>query len=111
VVIARGCYGVVVLALPGLAAPGYAATVKRMSLPDGIDVEKLAEVALALLSLSSFTDHGTPRAWKGLDWDVLDLLHQRGWIENPKGRARSVVFTDLGRRLAGESLAKHFQKV
>jgi hypothetical protein len=82
-----------------------------MALPDDIDVEKLAEVALALLSLSSFTDHGMCRAWKGLDWDVLDLLHRRGWIANPKGKARSVVFTELGRRLAGESLAKHFQKI
>jgi hypothetical protein len=82
-----------------------------MSLPDGIDVEKLAEVALALLSLSSFTDHGLPRAWKGLDWDDLDLLQQRGRIENPKGTARSVVFTELGRRLADDWLTKHFQKV
>jgi hypothetical protein len=42
-----------------------------MALPEHVDVVKLAEVALALLSLTTFTDHGSVRAWKGLDWDVL----------------------------------------
>lgn len=84
---------------------------ERMPLPDNIDLDKLAEVALALLSLTSFTDHGVPRAWKGLDWDVLDLLHERGWIQNPKGKARSVVFTELGQKLADEAVAKHLHKL
>lgn len=79
-----------------------------MALPGGINTEKLAEVALALLSLTSFRDGSDVRAWKGLDWDVLDLLHGRGWIEDPKGKAKSVVLTEEGHRLAGEALAKHF---
>jgi hypothetical protein len=33
VVTARGCYGIVVLGLLGLAAPGYAATVKPWPFP------------------------------------------------------------------------------
>lgn len=79
-----------------------------MALADGVDTEKLAEVALALLSLTSFTDHGQIRAWKGLDWDLLDLLHERGWIYDPKGKARSVVLTEAGHRLSEEAFAKHF---
>ncbi len=39
-------------------------------LPDEIDQDKLAEAALAILSL---TLHGG-RVWKGLDWDLMDLL-------------------------------------
>jgi hypothetical protein len=31
-------------------------------------------MALALLFLTSFNDHGIAIAWKGMDWDVLDRL-------------------------------------
>jgi hypothetical protein len=79
-----------------------------MAFHDDVDVDKLAEVALALLSLTFFTDRGTDRAWKGLDWDVLDMLYQRGWIHDPKGKARSVVFTELGKSLAEGAFRKHF---
>jgi hypothetical protein len=33
------------------------------------DEEKLDEMVLALLYLTSFTEHGVTRAWKGHDWD------------------------------------------
>ncbi|MFZ5892836.1 MAG: DUF6429 family protein [Myxococcota bacterium] len=79
-----------------------------MPIPDQVDSEKLAEVALALLSLTMFNDHGAMRAWKGLDWDLLALLHEKGWILEPKGKARSVVFTDEGQRLALAAFEKHF---
>jgi hypothetical protein len=79
-----------------------------MALPEHVDLEKLAEVALALLSLTAFTDHGSVRAWKGLDWDVLELLHERGWIFDPKGKAKSVVFTETGKDLAEAAFQKHF---
>jgi hypothetical protein len=48
------------------------------------------------------------RAWKGLDWDLLALLHERGWILDPKGKAKSVVFTEEGQRMALAAFAKHF---
>ncbi len=81
-----------------------------MTFPDHVDTDKLAEIALALLSLTSFTDHGIERAWKGLDWDVLDLIYQRGWILDPKGKARSVVFTETGRNVAEAVFMKHFSR-
>jgi hypothetical protein len=30
------------------------------------------------------------------DWEVLDRLHRKGMIENPVGKAKSVVLTDQG---------------
>jgi hypothetical protein len=58
--------------------------------------------------LTAFRDHLIVRAWKGMDWDLLDLLHRKGWIEDPRGKAKSVVFTDEGDKLARELLRRHF---
>jgi hypothetical protein len=79
-----------------------------MALPPNLDREKLSESGLALLGLTAFEEHGTVRAWKGMDWDLLDVLFERGWIADPKGKAKSVVLTPDGARLAREFLAKHF---
>ncbi|HLG54941.1 MAG TPA: DUF6429 family protein [Vicinamibacterales bacterium] len=76
-------------------------------LPREIDTEKLAEVALALLSL---TLHDNGRVWKGLDWDVLDLLEEKGWIVEAQTKAKSVVLTEDGERLGREFLRKHFYR-
>jgi hypothetical protein len=75
--------------------------------PAGLDAEKLAEVALGLLSL---TMHDGRRAWKTLDWGVMNLLHTRGWIEDPRGSAKSVVLTDAGLARAEKLLLKHFAR-
>ena len=58
-----------------------------------IDVDKIDEAVLALLYL---TLHDGVRAWKGHDWDALDRLYQKGMIDNPVGKAKSVVLTDEG---------------
>jgi hypothetical protein len=79
-----------------------------MALPTDLDREKLSEAALAILGLTAHGDHHIVRAWKGMDWDLLDLLFEKGWIDDPKGKARSVVFTEEGARLSDEFLAKHF---
>jgi hypothetical protein len=65
---------------------------------------------LAILGLSAFREHETVRAWKGMDWDLLDVLYQKGWIADPKGKAKSVVLTDEGARLAQDLLIRHFGK-
>jgi hypothetical protein len=79
-----------------------------MALPQNLNQDKLSEAALAILGLTAFRDHQTIRAWKGMDWDLLDVLYQKGWIADPKGKAKSVVFTDEGARLAQDLLAQHF---
>lgn len=60
------------------------------------DVAKIDEAVLGLLFLTSFEDHGSPRAWKGHDWDALGRLHAQGLIENPHNRNKSLVFTPDG---------------
>jgi len=74
---------------------------------DDYDWTKIEEVALALLSL---TLHDGVRAWKGLDWDVMARLHARGWIADPHGPAKSVVFTEEGIRRAREFFDRHFKR-
>ncbi len=74
-------------------------------LPSTLDHEKLAEAALGLLSL---TRHEEGRVWKALDWDLTNLLYHKGWICDPVSKAKSVVLTEEGERLAGQFLHKHF---
>ena len=81
-----------------------------MALPSNLDEDKLCEAALAILGLTASTTHGVTRAWKGLDWDLMELLHRKGWIESPVGKAKSVVFTEAGERMAPECLTRHFGK-
>ena len=73
-----------------------------------LDSDKLAECAMAMLALTTFKDGPNYRAWKGLDWDLLDDLYERGWICDPKGKAKSVVLTDEGHQMATEALERHF---
>jgi Domain of unknown function (DUF6429) len=75
------------------------------NLPKDLDKDRLAEAALAILSL---TLHEDGRVWKGIDWDVLDLLHEKGWIVDSHTKAKSVVLTEDGERLADEFLQKYF---
>ncbi len=62
------------------------------------DVDKVDEAVLALLHLTSFRFGEGWSAWKGHDWDVLNRLHEQGFISNPRSRAKSVRLTDEGRR-------------
>ena len=64
---------------------------------DDIDPERIDDAVLALLWLGL---HDGWRAWKGFDWDAMDRLHRKGMISDPVGKARSVVFTEQGRREA-----------
>jgi hypothetical protein len=60
---------------------------------DDFDRDKVDEVVLALMQL---TLHDSYRAWKGFDWETLDRLHEKGWIENPRSKAKSVALTEEG---------------
>ncbi len=71
------------------------------------DTDKIDDVTLALLYL---TLHDCTRAWKGHDWDTLDRLHEKGLIESPAGKVKSVVFTDEGLRRAKECFETMFAK-
>ena len=60
-----------------------------------LDTNRIDDAVLALLHLGL---HEGARTWKSFDWDALDRLHQKGFITNPAGKAKSVVFTDEGLR-------------
>ena len=77
---------------------------------DEYDTDKVDEAVLALLYLTMFEDNYGVRAWKGQDWDALNRLHEKGFISNPKSKAKSVTLTDEGRKLAEELFEKLFGK-
>lgn len=58
-----------------------------------IDEDKIDDAALALMWL---TLHGGDRAWKSIDWGVMDRLFEKGLIYNPANKSKSVSFTDEG---------------
>jgi hypothetical protein len=64
-------------------------------MPMDIDEDKVDQAVLALLSLGR---HEGNRAWKAFDWDVMNRLHQKGYITDPVGKAKSVLFTEEGLR-------------
>jgi mRNA interferase MazF len=70
--------------------------------------EEVDEAVLALLYLNAFEDHGQVRSWKTFDWDAMDRLHERGFIEDPKSKAKSVPLTAEGVAAAKESFRSRF---
>jgi len=72
-----------------------------------LDNDKIDEAVLALLLLGI---HDGARAWKGFDWDAMNRLHDKGFISDPRGKAKSVVFTEEGLVEAQQLLEKLFSK-
>jgi hypothetical protein len=69
------------------------------------DNQKIEETVLALLGVFEF-ENG--RVWKRIDFGVMDSLHEKGYITDPKGKAESVYLTEEGMRLAREMAARYF---
>lgn len=74
------------------------------------DQDKVDEAVLALLWLTTFQEHGYKRAWKGQDWDVMERLHAKGLIGDPKGKSKSVPLTDEGAQRSEELFVQLFRK-
>jgi hypothetical protein len=76
------------------------------------DMNKVDDCTLALLHLvmwQRIEGHGS-RAWKGFDWATMDRLHEKGFIGDPRSKARSVEVTEEGCRIAEELFGKLFRK-
>ena len=67
-------------------------------------------MTLALMYLTSFTEHGITRSWKGYDWDAMGQLHAAGLLSDPVGKAKSVVLSEEGEKRSRELFEKHFGK-
>ena len=72
------------------------------------DKDKVDEMVLALLYLTSSRDKYGTRAWKGLDWHVMDRLHEKGYISNPKSKSASVTLSEEAARLSEKLFFEHF---
>ena len=76
------------------------------------DEGKIDEYTLALLYLVAHQrEEGSgARAWKGFDWNTMNRLHERGYISNPIGKAKSVAMSEEGFQKSKELFERHFQK-
>ena len=72
------------------------------------DKDKVDEMVLALMWLVMHSDGDAVRAWKGFDWDALDRLHEKGFISDPKSKAKSVVLSNQAVELSEALFKKHF---
>ena len=68
--------------------------------------ERAGDLVLALMQL---TLHEECRAWKSYDWDVMNSLCERGFISNPRSRAKSVSLTEEGLARSREMYAKYLE--
>jgi hypothetical protein len=75
-----------------------------------IDTDKIDDAVLALLHLTRCDDKFGAAAWKSHDWDALNRLHEKGYIDNPVSKAKSVRLTEEGRARAEELFRKLFGK-
>ncbi|MGH8214950.1 MAG: DUF6429 family protein [Rhodanobacteraceae bacterium] len=75
---------------------------------ENLDNDRVDYIILALLWANSFKEPGGHRAWKSLDWDALDRLHERGLIGNPRSRAHSVTLSDEAFQHGGELFQQWF---
>jgi hypothetical protein len=74
------------------------------------DESKVDEMTLALMFLTSFSEHGITRSWKGYDWDAMGRLHAAGLILDPVGKAKSVVLTEEGEKRSRELFEQYFAR-
>lgn len=58
-----------------------------------LDNDKIDRAILALLYLGL---HDVNRVWKGFDWKAMNRLHEKGFISDPRRKAKSVACTERG---------------
>ena len=56
--------------------------------------DKLMEDAVLALLAALSSDDGN--AWKGFDFEIMNRLHEQGYISNPVNRNKSVWLTEEG---------------
>ncbi len=69
------------------------------------DTNRIDDAVLALLLLGL---HDGDRAWKGFDWAAMERLAEKGLISEPRGKTKSVVFSEKGLARARELFAAMF---
>lgn len=72
------------------------------------DKDKVDEIALALLHLSTFEGELGLKVWKNLDLGILTRLHEKGFISNPITGAKSVAISKEAAEESEKLFRKHF---
>lgn len=72
------------------------------------DERRVEDTVLALMHLNAHKGKFGWRAWKSFPWEATDGLYERGLISDPKSKAKSVVLTDEGARLAEQLFMEMF---
>lgn len=72
------------------------------------DQSRIDDTVLALLSAYLFD---TNSSWKGYDFDVMNRLHEAGYILDPVGKQKSVQLTPDGIARGQELAAQLFGSV
>ncbi len=70
-----------------------------------VDTDRIDEAALALMHLGI---HYNDRTWKEFDRDTMSRLHEKGFIDFPFGKAKSVALTKDGLQQSEELFTKLF---
>jgi hypothetical protein len=70
--------------------------------------DKVDEMVLALLYLTSSHDQYGTRAWKGLDVGIMDRLCKKGYLVDPRGKSPTVFLTETGEKLSKDLFFKYF---
>ena len=73
----------------------------------GYDKDKIDDAVLALMYL---TLHDGARAWKGFEFEVLNRLHRKGLIHEPRNKTKPVVLTGNGLVRSKTLFEEHFGK-
>lgn len=68
--------------------------------------ERAGDLVLALMQL---TLHEECRTWKSYDWDVMNNLFERGFITDPRSKAKSVILTEEGLARSKEMYTKYLE--
>jgi len=74
------------------------------------DNDKIDDYTLALLYLVTWERHkgSGARAWKSFDWETMNRLHEKGFISDPRSKAKSVVMSEEGFEKAEELFLTFF---
>lgn len=76
------------------------------------DEDKVDATILALLWLTRWEDGSGDlsvlRTWKGHDFRHMNRLHDKGYISDPRSKAKSVILTEKGQERAEELFRELF---
>jgi hypothetical protein len=70
-----------------------------------IDTDRIDDAVLALLWLGL---HEESRVWKSFDWEAMNRLHEKGYVSDPVGKAKSVVLSEKGEKRSEELFRELF---